>query len=100
MRYRTITAQHDDTCRRCSAPILAGSKVRWGGTGRIYHIKADCPATGGPTRTRRRGPIDSTLGAYLSYLDSSGAYTADGTFLGRTNPRGRCEDAPCCGCCT
>jgi hypothetical protein len=32
------------------------------------------------------------------HYDRGGAYAQDGTFLGTTGPR--CEDAPCCGCCS
>ena len=41
---------------------------------------------------------DTSEGAIRSHYDRRGAYTADGTFLGTTGPR--CEDAPCCGCCS
>lgn len=41
---------------------------------------------------------DRSPGAIASHYDRRGAYSADGTFLGTTGPR--CEDAPCCGCCS
>ena len=49
---------------------------------------------------RRFGPVDDSPGALASHYDPTGLYTADGTCLGFRNPAGRCEDAPCCGCCS
>jgi hypothetical protein len=44
MAFKTITARFDGTCKRCSTPIAAGTRMRWGGRGRTYHLLADCPA--------------------------------------------------------
>lgn len=50
------------------------------------------------------GPDDEDAGAYLARRTQSAGYvshvltTSGGTFY--RNKRGRCEDAPCCGCCT
>jgi hypothetical protein len=57
------------------------------------------PANGG--RLQKRGRI--WLVTHLSCTAESGAgvhtfRTSGGTFY--RNKRGRCEDAPCCGCCT
>lgn len=43
---------------------------------------------------------DTSPGAEASHHDRTGFYSADGTCLGSQNPAGRCEDAPCCGCCS
>ncbi len=37
---------------------------------------------------------------YRSACDPTGFYNANGECIGRVNPNGRCEDAPCCGCCS
>ena len=55
-------------------------------------VAAAGPSTYTP-RPRRR-PYSGRRSRYAGYTRfSSGAEVY-------TNPRGRCEDAPCCGCCT
>lgn len=50
------------------------------------------------------GAGEESPGAYLARRTQSAGYvshvftTSGGTFY--RNKRGRCEDAPCCGCCT
>ncbi len=41
---------------------------------------------------------DRSSGALRSHYDPKGVYAADGRYMGSTGPR--CEDAPCCGCCS
>ena len=94
MAFRTIKARFAGTCRRCGSGFAAGESIRYGGRGRTYHLKAAC----GGDSVARRGPVDGSRGALASYYDPRGAYLADGTFLGTVGPR--CEDAPCCGCCS
>lgn len=40
--YRTITAKYAGTCKRCHQPIQVGQKIRYGGRGLTYHLKAQC----------------------------------------------------------
>lgn len=42
--FRTITSKYAGTCKRCHTAFEAGAKIRYGGTGRTYHLKADCIA--------------------------------------------------------
>ncbi len=77
---KVITARRADECRadECKAPsreIAAGQRINYGGTGAVTH--AGCAAMDAPRRSSRRS------GRY--------GYTSWG--------RGRCIDAPCCGCC-
>lgn len=65
--FRTITARFRGTCKRCDGPIAVGTRIRFGGRGRTYHLLADCP------------------GAESGHADREPSYG------------GRCEDAPCCG---
>jgi hypothetical protein len=44
--FRTITAKYPDTCKRCHCDIHPGDRIRYGGPGRIYHLKADCQLDG------------------------------------------------------
>ena len=79
---RVITARRADTCRECSGAINAGERINYGGPGAITHEA--CRAIDAPRTSRgRRG------GRY--------AYASSGARM--TDRRGRCEDAPCCGCC-
>lgn len=40
--FKTITARYAGTCRRCGEAFEAGTRIRYGGRGRTYHLKADC----------------------------------------------------------
>jgi hypothetical protein len=73
---RTLTARYSGNCRKCDGPINPGDTITFLGKGRSVH--ADC--------TGRGGVIEF-------YFPSTGNYAY-------RNRAGRCEDAPCCGCCT
>ena len=102
--YRTIKAQFVATCKRCGEAIAVGQSMRYGGRGRTYHLKSQCPM-GGPSNVGARGGdvTDDEEGVARGYHNpravshytrfSSGAEVF-------VNKRGRCEDAPCCGCCS
>lgn len=74
--YRTLTARFPGSCRGCTNPITPGDLIVSAGRGRTYH--QDCSG-----RTR----------VTTAYFPSSGETVY-------RNVNGRCEDAPCCGCCT
>jgi hypothetical protein len=76
MAYRTMTARFPGRCRGCDAGIVPGDIIVHGGRGKTYHV--DC-----------NGRTEITT----IYFPSTG-----NTIY--RNARGRCEDAPCCGCCT
>lgn len=44
-RFVTLAAKYDGTCRRCGEGFVAGTRIRYGGKGRTYHLAADCPAS-------------------------------------------------------
>jgi hypothetical protein len=100
MRFTTITTRFaGSVCRRCKQEIPVGWKIRYGGRGQTWHLKADCDGAA-PAETDGEAETDGkTLAAgsdrYVSHYTrfSSGAEVY-------TNKNGRCEDAPCCGCCT
>jgi membrane-bound inhibitor of C-type lysozyme len=70
---KTITARYDGTCSATGARILAGDVIQW--------------QKGKTVLLKRQGfRIDT-----IQFNDSKTYYR---------NARGRCEDAPCCGCCT
>ena len=96
MARRVLSLRYAATCADCGARLEAGARARYYGPRQVYGV--DCHANGNPEPRRPGGPVDDTPGALASYHDPRGAYAADGTFLGTVGPR--CEDAPCCGCCS
>lgn len=94
---KTITLRFAARCadKSCGAELPVGARARWYGRGRVYGLECheQRPTNG---RARRNG----SAGYRASVADPTGFYAEDGTLIGRTNPRGRCEDAPCCGCCS
>ncbi len=110
---RTIALKYAGTCKDCGATLPAGTRARYYGRGRIYGT--ECHPQRATRRTReevaRAELHDSRLSwqthgnrhadaQYLSKLDPTGFYNSAGECIGRVNPAGRCEDAPCCGCCS
>jgi hypothetical protein len=87
MAFRTITARFAGACRRCGGEIAVGDTIRFGGRGLTYHLAADCGTT----------LIDVGYGPPRRV--STAYFPSTGETIYR-NARGRCEDAPCCGCCT
>jgi hypothetical protein len=75
---KTITARFPGECGNCRGPINPGDLILWRKGRRALH--ANCGATGSD-------------GNVIEIRTSSG-------WVGYRNRNGRCEDAPCCGCCT
>lgn len=96
--FTTIIARHPGTCKRCSRQFEAGTRIRFGGRGRTYHLKAECDASASAPSAE---PSAETADDNARYSESrvSDVYQIGGREYYR-NKRGRCEDAPCCGCCT
>jgi hypothetical protein len=102
--FRTITARYAGKCRRCDGPISKGNRIRYGGRGLTYHLKSDCGADSeapAPELVKRENEARARdrRARYGSTSEVSNVWqTSGGTFY--TNKNGRCEDAPCCGCCS
>lgn len=75
---RVITARYTGTCGKCKEPIAKGSQINYGGKGRTSHEAC--------------GPVD-TAAPVNGYNRRSAYYGTN------SRGRGKCEDAPCCGCC-
>jgi hypothetical protein len=73
---KTITARYPGMCASTGARILAGDLIQWS-KGRTVLLERRRTAVDTITLTGEHGPRD-----YYR------------------NARGRCIDAPCCGCCT
>jgi hypothetical protein len=73
-----MTLRRPDTCAVCGLDIEAGTEAYWDAEARrvscVEHDAAERPEADPFARTRSRG------------------------YYGRD--AGRCEDAPCCGCCS
>lgn len=86
---RTMTSKFAGTCYGCERPIAKGETIHYAGPGQAYHptcpIRTDKPAPAARPRRARHGS------RYTRFSSGAEVYT---------NVRGRCEDAPCCGCCS
>lgn len=106
---RTMIAKYPGQCTRTGAPIRPGDTIVWQGRGRAY-LADLVPATDPDADYVRAidpelADLDSeaaaSAGRYLRRAMSRGVsdiWTSGGREFYR-NRRGRCEDAPCCGCC-
>ena len=97
---KQITLKYDATCKDCGAHLEAGTLARYYGKGRIYGIgcHADNRSADRAPRALSEFELENWQpGRIASHYDPVGAYSVDGTYLGKSGPR--CEDAPCCGCC-
>lgn len=106
---KTITARYPGKCSRTGAPIRPGDLIVYAGKGRAY--LSDLTPAVDPDLSLARS-IDPELadadpdaaahaGRYLRQSLESGVshvWNSGGREFYR-NRRGRCEDAPCCGCC-
>ena len=106
---RTMTARYPGRCSRTGAPIRPGDTIVFLGKGRAY-LSDLIPAIDPDLALARS--IDPELadsdpdaaahaGRYLRASMARGVsdiWNSGGREFYR-NRRGRCEDAPCCGCC-
>lgn len=89
---RIITARFAGTCTACKGSIRTGEQMRHEGRGLAYHVA--CQSTGAaplPPAARSYGRRPYRSGSYTRFAGGGESYR---------NARGRCEDAPCCGCCS
>ena len=69
---KLITLKFAGKCKDCGAELEVGSQARWYGRGRVYGMDCHDSDDAGIRWVAGRGAVQSN---------------------------GRCEDAPCCGCC-
>jgi hypothetical protein len=73
---KTITAKFPGYCKKTGARILAGDLIQWSKAGAVLLKRAAAGVNA------------------ITLIGDQGAKTF------YRNARGRCIDAPCCGCCT
>lgn len=88
---RTIRLRYPASCRDCGADLPAGSRARYYGRGRVYGLEC-------------HDKSDTAAGSLADWHDKQSTESHATTFSSGVtiyqNRNGRCEDAPCCGCCT
>ncbi len=97
---KTMTAKYPGTCATCGQPIKKGDTINFHGRGRAEH--AEC------TDQERQTDEDEAAGLEPGTLASDRHSAKNGLSVFRfssgavmtQNSRGRCIDAPCCGCCS
>ncbi len=105
---KTITAKYPGRCIRTGASIRPGDTILWHGKGRAELADADtvdpmlaAVAELDPELVASDPDAAIAAGRYLAQSMRRGVsdiWHASGREYYR-NKRGRCEDAPCCGCC-
>lgn len=106
---KTMQARYPGRCIRTGAAIEPGDTIIWHGRGRAELAGADtipaavaAVAALDPELTASDPDAALAAGQYLAQSMRRGVSdiwrTGDGREFYR-NKRGRCEDAPCCGCC-
>lgn len=96
---RTMTARYRGTCKSCGGVIIPGDTIRFAGKGRTYHAQDACEGDGGSGRDDYSN-VNPVTGERMSNRArvNTVRFSSGATFT--RNARGRCIDAPCCGCCT
>ena len=106
---RTMTARYPGKCARTGAPIRPGDLIVYAGRGKAYLSDLIPPVDPDLSLARSIDPeladadpdAAAHAGRYLRQSLERGAshvWNSGGREFYR-NRRGRCEDAPCCGCC-
>jgi hypothetical protein len=106
---RWMSLRYAGTCKVCGRSVPAGALAFWDAGARTVTCDAiDCAerdglttnkALTGPwdhrtdTRVLADGRVGSAAPQVITTRFNSGAVVS-------VNARGRCEDAPCCGCCS
>jgi hypothetical protein len=97
-----FTARYPGQCARTGAPIKPGDRIESVGRGRYaladdsgFALAIDPDAFTDPEAAQAAGRY---LRQSLERSVSNFYRTSSGAEMYR-NRRGRCEDAPCCGCC-
>lgn len=104
---KIINARYAGRCTRTGAPIAPGDRVLWHGRGRLELLAPDSDAA--EFYAREYYPDEYAENPHAAVATARRLLASDarhgvvrfgsGAVIYR-NPAGRCEDAPCCGCCS
>ena len=101
--YRVLTAKFPGTCCHCVGSIRPGNEIAHYGPRQTAHLS--CARGEDPGNVAEAELAQSEFQQQLASdrrLARRGmtvVRTSSG-WTGTRNARGRCKDAPCCGCCT
>ncbi len=99
---KTMIAKFPGYCAQTGARILPGDTIDYHGRGRSI-LRARARASARDLDSPDIRPSDVQLepaGAYHRLAKPVSDHFVIGGQSFYRNTRGRCEDAPCCGCCT
>jgi hypothetical protein len=101
---RWMQLRYAGTCKVCGKPIARGETAYWDASTRTatcYDLS--CAEADGLTTRECHGPagwvterLSQRIGAPAPSIVTTWFNSGASTYR---NARGRCEDAPCCGCC-
>lgn len=96
---KTMTAKYPGQCSACGEPIHRGDTINFFGKGRVEH--AEHRFDGAESEDVVAGLEPGTLAndRRMAKRGLSVIRFSSGEVMTQ-NSRGRCEDAPCCGCCS
>ena len=109
---KLMISKYPGTCRDCGQPVSRGARIAYHGRGRGVSCAKCASEAEDDYEAQGAGFTDAEdmEGGLPSraMLESDGRLARRGLTVVRTssgwsgtrNSRGRCEDAPCCGCCT
>ena len=109
---RWMNLRYAGACKVCGATIPAGELAYWDAAAKtVTHRRIDCAdADGLTTHKPSTGPWDKRTDTrvFTDHRIGAAAPTPPRITVTRfnsgavvyQNARGRCEDAPCCGCCS
>ena len=92
--------KYDAGCSRCGRTVPAGTGILTGNRDQGYEVRhSDRRWIGSPVSGKWVGGCEDAQDqpVYVKPERRSYACTSGGARM--TSRRGRCEDAPCCGCC-
>ena len=105
---KTMTAKYSGVCCTCGKAIQRGTQIDFFGRGRSAHTACRPGYAGGDEFEEDEHDEDEAAGFEPGTLANDRRMARQGLSVTRfsngdvhtQNSRGRCEDAPCCGCCT
>lgn len=96
----TITAKYPGKCGKCGARIPKGARIEWHGRGRGVTCASCAGLDGGDGAELQDGPRLDTDGTPIALVRPYPGARRSEWRRGYEATGHRCEDAPCCGCCS